>query len=172
VSSFCCLMMGGWFFPLSSHLPPGCICAQGQDDKIRVVLNKADCISTQQLMRVSASSSFCCAHVVDVDCAPLAFIKSACGCLLRSEFICLRSWGDWVDGWERSIGLRERSYGAMMWSLGKVVRTPEVMRVFVGSFCLHARDRTHARTCAHPRALPPFVCVLVVLCHVTPHHFR
>ncbi len=26
------------------------------------------------------------------------------------------------------------SYGAMMWALGKVVQTPEVMRVYVGSF--------------------------------------
>eukprot|EP01088_Endostelium_zonatum_P005402 TRINITY_DN1701_c0_g1_i1.p1 TRINITY_DN1701_c0_g1~~TRINITY_DN1701_c0_g1_i1.p1 ORF type:complete len:526 (-),score=129.83 TRINITY_DN1701_c0_g1_i1:34-1611(-) len=50
---------------------------KGQDDKIRVVLNKADMISQQQLMRV---------------------------------------------------------YGALMWSLGKVVKTPEVMRVYIGSF--------------------------------------
>lgn len=28
------------------------------------------------------------------------------------------------------------SYGAMMWSLGKVVQTPEVMRVYLGSFWL------------------------------------
>jgi hypothetical protein len=27
-----------------------------------------------------------------------------------------------------------RVYGALMWSLGKVVRTPEVMRVYIGSF--------------------------------------
>lgn len=46
-------------------------------DKIRIVLNKADTIPTQQLMRI---------------------------------------------------------YGALMWSLGKVMNTPEVCRVFMGSF--------------------------------------
>jgi len=50
---------------------------RGNDDKVRVVLNKCDQITTQQLMRV---------------------------------------------------------YGALMWSLGKVVKTPEVMRVYLGSF--------------------------------------
>jgi len=50
---------------------------KGNDDKVRVVLNKADSITVQQLMRV---------------------------------------------------------YGALMWSLGKVVKTPEVMRVYIGSF--------------------------------------
>lgn len=50
---------------------------KGNDDKIRVVLNKADAVPTQALMRV---------------------------------------------------------YGAMMWSLGKVINTPEVMRVYIGSF--------------------------------------
>jgi len=49
----------------------------GYDEKIRIVLNKSDMISTQQLMRV---------------------------------------------------------YGALMWSLGKVIKTPEVTRVYIGSY--------------------------------------
>jgi len=50
---------------------------KGNDEKVKVVLNKADAITTQQLVRV---------------------------------------------------------YGSLMWSLGKVINTPEVMRVYLGSF--------------------------------------
>jgi len=53
---------------------------QGHDDKIRIVLNKADMCDHQSLMRI---------------------------------------------------------YGALMWSLGKVLQTPEVARVYLGSFWDH-----------------------------------
>ncbi|KAH9803946.1 EH domain-containing protein 1 [Citrus sinensis] len=61
---------------------------RGHDDKIRVVLNKADQVDTQQ------GSSVCL-----LSCSQLM-----------------------------------RVYGALMWSLGKVLNTPEVVRVYIGSF--------------------------------------
>jgi len=62
---------------ISDELRMALDCLKGHDDKVRVILNKADQVSNQQLMRV---------------------------------------------------------YGALMWSLGKVFKTPEVLRVYVGSY--------------------------------------
>jgi GTPase SAR1 family protein len=62
---------------ISDEFRRGIEALHGYDEKIRIVLNKSDMISTQQLMRV---------------------------------------------------------YGALMWSLGKVIKTPEVTRVYIGSF--------------------------------------
>jgi len=62
---------------ISDEFRRSILALRGNDIKIRIVLNKADQVSQQQLMRV---------------------------------------------------------YGALMWSLGKVLETPEVSRVFLGSF--------------------------------------
>ena len=62
---------------------------KGNEEKIRVVLNKCDSITHQELMRVYVFRLF----------------------ILISQ-----------------------SYGALMWSLGKVLITPEVTRVYISSF--------------------------------------
>ncbi|GJP63951.1 hypothetical protein CLOP_g20978 [Closterium sp. NIES-67] len=69
----------------------------GNADKIRLVLNKADQVNTQQLMRV---------------------------------------------------------YGALMWSLGKVINTPEVMRVYIGSFSDTAPAKKLPAKKLHAKKLP------------------
>eukprot|EP01083_Nonionella_stella_P230891 815813_1 len=62
---------------ISDEFKAAILALRGNFDKIRCILNKADAITQQQLMRV---------------------------------------------------------YGALLWSLGKVVQTPEVMRVYISSF--------------------------------------
>lgn len=71
------LLFDGNKLDISDELKRVIECLKTHDDKIRIVLNKADMVDPQQLMRV---------------------------------------------------------YGALMWSLGKVIRSPEVLRVYLGSF--------------------------------------
>ena len=71
------LLFDGNKLDISDELKRVIQCLKGHDDKIRIILNKADMVDPQQLMRV---------------------------------------------------------YGALMWSLGKVIRSPEVLRVYLGSF--------------------------------------
>ena len=75
----------------SDELTRAFMSLRGYEDKLRVVLNKADRVDSQQLMRM---------------------------------------------------------YGALMWSLGKVFLTPEVLRVYVGSFWSEPR-----RACDHYQLL-------------------
>lgn len=71
------LLFDGNKLDISDELKRVIECLKAHDDKIRIVLNKADMVDPQQLMRV---------------------------------------------------------YGALMWSLGKVIKSPEVLRVYIGSF--------------------------------------
>jgi len=71
------LMFDAHKLDISDEFRSSILAMKGHEDKIRIVLNKADMVDQQELMRV---------------------------------------------------------YGALMWSLGKVFNTPEVARVYIGSF--------------------------------------
>lgn len=87
---------------------------RGHDDKIRVVLNKADQVDTQQVNICPSNHSLIISffHVLEL--------------VVQSKFL--------IHG---ALQLM-RVYGALMWSLGKVINTPEVMRVYVG-YHLHLK---------------------------------
>ena len=71
------LMFDAHKLDISDEFERSITALHGYDEKIRIILNKSDMVTSQQLMRV---------------------------------------------------------YGALMWSLGKVIKTPEVARVYIGSF--------------------------------------
>ena len=77
---------------------------RGHDDKIRVVLNKADQVDTQQVKYALI----------------LWYVFSASLCTLTLSI------------YISTVLQLMRVYGALMWSLGKVLNTPEVSRVYIG----------------------------------------
>ncbi|CAF93029.1 unnamed protein product, partial [Tetraodon nigroviridis] len=84
---------------------------KGQDDKIRVVLNKADQVGAGR--RRSSSRR----HSADL----------------------------WPPCAQVDTQQLMRVYGALMWSLGKVINTPEVVRVYLGSFWAKPLQNTENR---------------------------
>lgn len=99
-------------------------------DKIRILLNKADQIDSQQLMRIYG---------------------------VRLVWTCV--WEPWLRrcGGVTTCGTKDRTdplvaithaythAQALMWSLGKVVNTPEVCRVYIGSFWEYPLQNTQNR---------------------------
>ncbi|KAE9598500.1 putative EH domain-containing protein [Lupinus albus] len=97
---------------------------KGHDDKIRVVLNKADQVDTQQV-RVCV----------------IIFLFSYFMILLSNRLSIISCYLELLqDAVTTNLTLYfygpmlqlMRVYGALMWSLGKVLNTPEVSRVYIG----------------------------------------
>ena len=85
---------------------------RGHDDKIRVVLNKADQVDTQQVRLIR-------------DAPELMLLPFYCH--KESYAVCAK-----LIAMVSLILQLMRVYGALMWSLGKVLNTPEVNRVYIG----------------------------------------
>ena len=105
---------------------------KGHDDKIRVVLNKADTVRRASRLTRPAPPTRCAAPS-----SP-------------------SSLGRQVDA-QKLL----RIYGALMWSLGKVIKTPECVRVYIGSFweqplqCNEWSKQLLQASRAHSRTPPP-----------------
>lgn len=85
---------------------------RGHDDKIRVVLNKADQVDTQQVqfsLAINLYALLCLCFTLFVK---KTRIMNSFSLLFMLQLM--------------------RVYGALMWSLGKVLNTPEVVRVYIG----------------------------------------
>ena len=72
-----------------------------------------------------------------------------------------------------------RVYGALMWSLGKVLGTPEVARVYIGSFWdqplrydMNRRlfEAEEQDLFADLQSLPRYVMAIAQICH--PYHMK
>lgn len=108
---------------------------KGQDDKIRVVLNKADQVGAGWTRRPHGRGRPDVFSCPQVDTQQLM-----------------------------------RVYGALMWSLGKVINTPEVVRVYLGSFWAKPLQNTENR-CGSLRPIvpsPAHSCVHVFMCSRSP----
>lgn len=111
---------------------------RGHDDKIRIVLNKADQVDAQQ-----ASNSI---FLLLCICVLFKYATPATYLILSFEPWYLNSLTLLISNCQSSDIKRKkinfqlmRVYGALLWSLGKVLNTPEVMRVYIGYGHHHQR---------------------------------
>ena len=114
---------------------------KGNEEKIKIVLNKADAVSQQELMRVypfllyyqglTIVFSLSLSSLFSFFFKFLHLITYYLVLLLSFIFSFLLFFHPSFPLFSFFFFL---SYGALMWSLGKVLSTPEVMRVYISSF--------------------------------------